>query len=118
MKALIACVVIGLVGFSSAAPSNSYVVHEKRDHSAHESWVLSNDKINSDVIIPLSISLTQQNIDKGYDFLMDVSDPVSPNYGQHWSLERVSFEMYTIVSFTHVFRSQRRLPQPMKRLQM
>jgi len=94
MKALITFVVAGFVAFTSAAPSSSYVVHEKRDHFAHEKWIRSDDKINSDVVIPLSISLTQQNLDNGYDFLMDVSDPVSPNYGKHWSLEKVIFECY------------------------
>jgi tripeptidyl-peptidase-1 len=94
MKSVITFVVTSLVAFTSAFPSSSYVVHEKRDHSVHEKWIRTEDKISSDVIIPLSISLTQQNLDKGYDFLMDVSDPVSPNYGKHWSLEKVVFKFH------------------------
>jgi len=36
--------------------------------------------------------LKQQNIHKGHDFLMDVSDPTSPNYGNHWTPEQVRYE--------------------------
>jgi tripeptidyl-peptidase-1 len=37
----------------------------------------------------MSIGLAQQNIDKSHDFLMDVSDPESPNYAKYWRPEKV-----------------------------
>jgi len=42
-------------------------------------------KLNGRNAIPLSISLTQRNLEKGHDFLMDVSDPTTPNHEQHWT---------------------------------
>lgn len=34
---------------------------------------------------PLKIHLAQRNLDRADAFLMDVSDPASPNYGNHWT---------------------------------
>jgi len=39
--------------------------------------------------IPLKFSLAQANVDKLETFLLDVADPRSPNYGQHWSPAQV-----------------------------
>ncbi|KAH8820611.1 peptidase S8/S53 domain-containing protein [Xylogone sp. PMI_703] len=38
----------------------------------------------------MSIGLAQQNLDKGYEFLMDVSHPDSANYGKHWSMDQIA----------------------------
>ncbi|KAF7323695.1 Subtilisin-like protein [Mycena kentingensis (nom. inval.)] len=45
-----------------------------------------------DAVLPLRFGLTQPNTDMGVleDLLLDVSHPDSPNYGQHWSAERVA----------------------------
>ena len=41
-------------------------------------------------ILPMRIALTQGNLDQGYDHLMDVSHPESPNFGKHWSAKKVA----------------------------
>ena len=40
--------------------------------------------------MPLSIALSQRNIEKGPEFLMGVSDPASPDYGKHWPAQTVA----------------------------
>ncbi|KAL9078122.1 MAG: hypothetical protein Q9157_002949 [Trypethelium eluteriae] len=40
--------------------------------------------------MPISIGLTQSNLDKGQDYLMDVSDPESINYGKHWTAQQIT----------------------------
>ena len=54
-----------------------------------QKWNRRDVKLSRDTIIPISIGLTQSNIDKGYEFLMDVSHPGSENFGKHWSMEKV-----------------------------
>ncbi len=78
-----------LFAFAVAAPAASYyVLHEKREVQ-HKKWTKRNVKINHDAVMLMSIGMAQRNLDNGYKFLMDVSDPESPNYGQHWSLDKV-----------------------------
>jgi tripeptidyl-peptidase-1 len=72
-----------------AAPSSRYVVHEKRDNIASH-WTEREFEVDGRSVIPLSIGLAQQNLENGYDFLMDVSAPDSLNYGKHWSAEKVA----------------------------
>ena len=74
------------VATTLASPTPSrLVIHEKRT-------VVSSSKrarVDGDAIIPIRIGLRQGNLDHGYDAVMNVSDPQSPNYGKHWSLEDV-----------------------------
>lgn len=39
--------------------------------------------------MPMRIGLTQTNLDNGYDYLMEVSDPASEQYGKYWSAKKV-----------------------------
>jgi tripeptidyl-peptidase-1 len=81
----------GLAAMISAAPAPiPYTVHEKRDVSASSShWQRRDVKLDRRTTIPMSIALTQRNLENGHDFLMDVSNPKSVNYGKHWSPEKV-----------------------------
>ena len=72
----------------SCAPTAPYAVHEKR-HVGDLRWRPRDVELDSGTVFPLSIGLTQQNLHKGHDFLMDVSHPNSPNYANHWTLEQV-----------------------------
>ena len=38
----------------------------------------------------MRIALKQSNLEKAEEYLMDVSHPKSPNYGQHWSAKKVA----------------------------
>jgi tripeptidyl-peptidase-1 len=81
-------IVIGLVASVTAAPTTSYEVHEKREFT-NPVWVSLDIELNKREIISVSIGLTQQNLENGHEYLMDVSDPISPNYSSHWTPERV-----------------------------
>jgi tripeptidyl-peptidase I len=78
---------IGILSVVTASPTSRYVVHEKRE-IGNSAWVPVEAKLNGRTAIPLSIGLTQRNLEKGHDFLMDVSDPTSPNYGNIGPLSR------------------------------
>jgi tripeptidyl-peptidase-1 len=93
MKLLLA-IVIGLVALVIAAPTASYEVHEKREFT-NPVWVPHHIELNKRAIIPVSIGLAQQNLENGHEYLMDVSDPISPNYSSHWTPERVGCSIQT-----------------------
>jgi tripeptidyl-peptidase-1 len=62
------------IGVYSAPPPAGWSLHRRAD---------------PDALIPLKFSLAQSNLDKLETFLLDIADPRSPNYGQHWSPARV-----------------------------
>ncbi|KYK60569.1 alkaline serine protease AorO [Drechmeria coniospora] len=63
-----------------------YVVHEKRGN--HPRWV-KGKPLDGHTKIPVRIALKQRNLDKGMDYLLEVSDPESPKYGQHYTADEV-----------------------------
>lgn len=70
---------------SFALPTTGHVVHEKRGFALNYDRI----RLDSDAIIPIRIALRQSNLHNGYDQLMDVSHPSSPNYGKHLSADEV-----------------------------
>jgi len=73
-----------LAGAAYASPAALYVVHEKRNLATDGEWSRT-AKLPNDFILPVRVALAQSNMDKGHDWLMEVSDPSSPKYGQHWT---------------------------------
>ncbi|KAL9127909.1 MAG: hypothetical protein Q9217_003295 [Psora testacea] len=69
-------------------PSSTYVQHETR-HVLPRGWQKA-DRMPAYEVLPIRIALTQGNLDKGYDHLMDVSHPDSPNFGKHWTAKQVA----------------------------
>lgn len=67
-------------------PRVDYLVHEWQVE--HPTWTRMR-RLEEDVTLPLRIGLKQRNLDVLPDFLMSVSDPDSPSYGQHWTPEKV-----------------------------
>ena len=62
-----------LLSAQSAAvpsPGSNLVLHEKR-HVPPTRWI-KQDRIPKNAILPVRIGLTQNNLEKGHDFLMDV----------------------------------------------
>jgi tripeptidyl-peptidase-1 len=49
---------------------NTHVLHEKRDHLA-SAWV-KRDRVQRNAILPIRIGLSQSNLHKGDDLLMQV----------------------------------------------
>ncbi|KAE9366063.1 hypothetical protein N431DRAFT_517109 [Stipitochalara longipes BDJ] len=83
--------VCGLLTAAIAAPtanSKRHAVHERRERLPSQ-WK-RNAKIHGDSTLPMRIALTQSNLDRADEFLMDVSHPESPNYGKHWSAKKVA----------------------------
>ena len=56
-------------------------VHDKRDAIAH-GWE-KRDQGPRGLEMSMRIALTQKNLDKAYDYLMEVSDPDSKKYGMY-----------------------------------
>ncbi len=92
MKSCILLLVSTLAGSFIAAPTSSYSVHEKRNSHTTSKWVKRDDQLDRRSIVPVNIALTQRNLENGHNFLMDVSDPQSSKYGQHWTPEKVNIE--------------------------
>lgn len=78
----------GLAGLAAAAPSDSHLLHEKR-HDAPIAWKRHSRPLKEQVL-PLRIGLKQRNLQHADRFIQDVADPDSPNYGKHWSAEKIA----------------------------
>ena len=63
--------VAALAALASAAPASiKHALHEKRQ-SAPSDWIQT-ARIEGSAILPMRIGLTQSNLDKGHDLLMEV----------------------------------------------
>ncbi|KAI4154970.1 MAG: hypothetical protein LQ340_001318, partial [Diploschistes diacapsis] len=78
-----------LAAVAAAAPTApaSHVVHEKRD-ALPRNWV-KRSRLEGNVKLPMRVGLTQSNLHKGDDLLMEVSRHDSPKFGQWYSAEEV-----------------------------
>lgn len=88
---LVALLCVGVVHAERTASRDDqtdYVVHDSRSNMPH-GWTLTK-RYGPTEALPLHFGLRQPNMDKLDAMLMDVSDPASPNYGQHWTAERVA----------------------------
>ncbi|KAH8693874.1 peptidase S8/S53 domain-containing protein [Talaromyces proteolyticus] len=79
----------------SASPF-PYVVHEERSQISSRWQKRSPLKLYSRAMtsqdIVMRIALTHQNLDVAEQALMGISQPDSPSYGQHWTVDRISKE--------------------------
>ncbi|KAI9664857.1 MAG: hypothetical protein M1821_006305 [Bathelium mastoideum] len=88
VRLLIAVAAAAALYFCDATPTqSSYVLHEKREIT-HPRW-MKRDRVHSSVKLPMRIGLSQSNLDRGMEYLMDVSHPGSSNYGKHWTAKQV-----------------------------
>ena len=79
------CTVWGSIVFAS--PTARHVLHERR--SLDHKWERE-QKLPSDVVLPMRIGLTQQNHHKTSEFLDQVSHPESADYGKHWTTKQIA----------------------------
>ncbi|KAL3963207.1 hypothetical protein ACCO45_000211 [Purpureocillium lilacinum] len=81
----------GLFAGALGAPASTgaHVLHQKRDeeHRYHD-WV-KRDSLHPDTKVPVSIALTQRNVERGMDLVMEVSDPDSPSYGKYYTRDQI-----------------------------
>ncbi|KAI8623569.1 putative protease S8 tripeptidyl peptidase I [Xylariaceae sp. FL1651] len=80
-------VLLLVVTAAAAVVPRSHVVHEKRDSTGGR-W-MKRGRAGRSRTLPVRIGLAQSNLDKGYEYLMSVSHPDSPGYGNHWTSEQV-----------------------------
>ena len=74
---------------ATASPiGNAHSLHEKRSEIP-PGWEKL-DALDRRAVLPLRIGIAQSNLDKGWEWLNDVSHPSSPNYSKHWTLEQVA----------------------------
>ncbi|KAJ5336035.1 hypothetical protein MYU51_020039 [Penicillium brevicompactum] len=66
---------------------HQYEVHERREYNT-DAWT-ETQRLAGDTILPVRIGLTQSNLDRGHDLLMDISNPKSSRYGKHLSLSEM-----------------------------
>ncbi|KAF4237496.1 hypothetical protein CNMCM8980_006955 [Aspergillus fumigatiaffinis] len=78
---------VAAAGVLASPTPNDYVVHERRA-VLPRSWT-EEERLDKASVLPMRIGLTQSNLDRGHDLLMEVSDPRSSRYGQHLSVEEV-----------------------------
>ncbi|KAL9064346.1 MAG: hypothetical protein Q9157_007866 [Trypethelium eluteriae] len=76
-----------LVGLSSSSPTPWEVPHEQR-HASNLDWN-RRARVDGDTVLPMKIALAQTNLEKGHDYLMQISDPQSPKYGKYWTAKEV-----------------------------
>jgi len=79
---------LSLASAALASPLFTHVLHEKRHRANDLEWTKVT-RLTPELRIPVGIALTQTNLDKGHDWLMEVSDPRSVNYGKHWTPEEL-----------------------------
>jgi len=78
-----------LVAGALASPLTlPHVVHEKRA-SAPAGWT-RRDVLDRRAILPMRVALAQSNLDKGHEWLMEVSHPESNKFGKHWTAKDVA----------------------------
>lgn len=79
-----------LSAFVAAAlgmPLETMVVqHEKRVNGAN---LVKLGTAQPATTVPVRIALSQRNLDRGMDLLLEVADPDSPKYGQHYTKQQV-----------------------------
>lgn len=79
--------VSAVLSTTAALVPSTHGVHEQRD--VHSSRWTKLGRVRPEAILPVRIALAQNNLDKGHDYLMEISHPHSPNYGKHWTADEV-----------------------------
>ncbi|KAF8817102.1 subtilisin-like protein [Phlegmacium glaucopus] len=76
---------VALIGVAVAAPSrrSPFVLHETRVIDPLD-WAPVG-RLDSNKVLPMRIGLSQQNLHRVEEMLMEVSHPESPTYGKHYT---------------------------------
>ncbi|KAK5130674.1 hypothetical protein LTR08_001835 [Meristemomyces frigidus] len=83
-------VAAALAATTVASPISNvhHSVHEKRE-ALPAGWA-KRDVLDRRAILPMKVGLAQSNIDKGGEWLHEVSHPTSEKYGKHWTAKEVA----------------------------
>lgn len=68
-----------------------HVMHEKRGIHAPQTSAgyVKRSELPGSALLPVRIGLTQNNLEHGHNLLMDISNPGSPNYAKHLTVDEV-----------------------------
>jgi len=78
-----------LAGAAVASPLGlPHSIHEKRN-DAPQGWAKRN-ALDRRAILPMKIGMAQSNMDRGWEWLSEVSVPTSPKYGKHWTAKEIA----------------------------
>ncbi|KAK4545784.1 hypothetical protein LTR36_002738 [Oleoguttula mirabilis] len=82
-------VAAALAATAIASPiSTPHSLHEKRSEIP-QGWT-KRDVLDRRAILPMKVGLSQSNLDKGSQWLEEVSHPTSEKYGKHWTAKEVA----------------------------
>jgi tripeptidyl-peptidase I len=73
---------------SPLSTTTRHVVHERRSQPPPR-WS-RHTRLHPAATIPVRIGLAQQNLHRAEEFINEVAHPDSPDYGKHWSKEKVA----------------------------
>ena len=76
------------LGSALATPFEKHVLHEKRS-MVPDGWTQSH-RLDRNTVLPMRIAMAQANIDMIGDYLMEVSDPSSPQWNKHWTSKQIA----------------------------
>lgn len=85
---------VAATSFLSAAVANAipasstYCLHAKRNFAPNK--IVKRSRVSSDATPPMRIGLSQSDLHKCFDYIMDVANTSSPNIGKHWTAEEVN----------------------------
>ncbi|RDL35909.1 uncharacterized protein BP5553_06521 [Venustampulla echinocandica] len=82
---------LAVVASSSPISTSSHVVHERRSMPPPK-WS-KDSRLHPNFVFPIRIGLSQQNLHRAEEFINRISNPLSTDYGKHWSPHEVT-EMF------------------------
>lgn len=71
------------------SPRGGHVQHEVRS-ALDPRLARSPEGVDGTTTVPVRIALKQRNVERGMEMLMEIADPDSPKYGQHYTAEQVA----------------------------
>jgi tripeptidyl-peptidase I len=82
--------IVGLAAFAAQALAlpTDHIIHERVPVDVKD-WV-KGDAAKPEEVLSMRFGLKQSNLDRAHEFLNDVSDPKSANYGQYWDAEKIA----------------------------
>ncbi|OTB09710.1 hypothetical protein K445DRAFT_71783 [Daldinia sp. EC12] len=89
LKGVVIAILSASFVLASPATTRRTIVHERRSSNGGDAWNTRKRAPQEDVF-EMRIGLKQQNLGRGYELLMDVSDPNSPRYGKYWEPKDVA----------------------------
>lgn len=79
-------ILLSVITRAAVIPSQ-HEIHERRSASP-QGWKRGS-RLEKHVALPVRIALTQSNMEALHDYLMQVSEPSSSQYGKHWTVDKV-----------------------------